>query len=356
MLLAIGSNGRGQLSLGHDEDTYIPSPCVVPDNFPTTAPKAIVAGGNHTLVLFPDGRLFAVGSNEFGQCGIAGDDSSKLFMSFQEVKLPDDDGGSGWNHVAAGWEVSTLVSASGKVYSCGRGTRGELGLGPERHVSHQLAQIKGLPELQVVSVSSGMAHNVIVYQTGEVIGWGVGRKGQLGSPSTKMVWIPQPVKVGIKAAKVICGREFSFLITADGEKHEVLGGEKYGISVSSPPQGSLLGWKDLGASWGGINVLLSDGTIMAWGRNDKGQLPPTDLRGVERMAIGSEHGVALTRLHDDEASRAVAWGWGEHGNCGRNEEEGGDVIGEVFVVDIRRAGRLEMVGAGCATSWFWVQE
>jgi hypothetical protein len=44
MLFAFGSNGSGQLSLGNDEDTHIPTQCLIPENFPTEPPKQIVAG------------------------------------------------------------------------------------------------------------------------------------------------------------------------------------------------------------------------------------------------------------------------------------------------------------------------
>lgn len=364
MLLAIGSNGSGQLSLGHAEDTHIPSPCIFAnEDYPkTTIPKAVAAGGNHTLVLFADGRLFAAGSNQYGQCAIPKRDSADdgdSFMAFREVPQPPEDAAAQWDHISAGWEFSVLVSTSGRAYVCGRGPRGELGLGEGHITSDRPVHIGGLPDVPVLSISSGMAHTAIVHEGGQVFGWGVGRKGQLGiSNKAKAVWEPRKVDVDFATARVACGREFTFLVTGNGEQHVVLGGEKYGIAASAPSQGELSGWKDIGASWGGMNVLLSDGTIKSWGRNDRGQLPPAELGNVEKMAIGSEHGVALARLSGkgSEKLRAVTWGWGEHGNCGRSREEGGDVVGEIFEVEMSRVpGHLQAVGAGCATTWFWAE-
>lgn len=350
MLFAFGSNGNGQLALGNEDDTHVPTPCVVPSDCPTVAPKSIRAGGNHTFLLFPNGRLFATGLNEHGQCGISPSVASS-FKSFHEVPAPPGDPGSGWDFVAAGWEFSVLVSSSGRAYSCGRGSRGELGLG-EKSTASTPTEIHGLPRGRVASLACGMAHAIIVFDEAGAFGWGAGRKGQLGELSEKFISTPRKVDLDFPPAKIVCGREFSFVVSADGDRHAVLGGERYGIAGTSPSQGSLKGWKQVGASWGGVNVLLETGKIVSWGRNDKGQLAPAGLGSVERIAIGSEHGVAVTR--SDLGVRAVSWGWGEHGNCGRPREEGGgDVIGDVAEVAV--PGRLVDVGAGCATSWLWVE-
>lgn len=349
MLFAIGSNGNGQLALGHEDDTHIPTPCVAPSDFPTVPPKSIVAGGNHTLLLFPNGRLFATGLNEHGQCGISPLVAAS-FKSFHEVPAPLEDPGSVWDFVAAGWEFSVLVSSSGRAYSCGRGLKGELGLGEKLSASTP-TEIQGIPRGRVTSLASGMAHTILIIDGAGLFGWGAGRKGQLGKPLDKVIFVPRKVNIGFSPAKVVCGREFSFVISEKGDHHAVLGGEKYRIAEASPTQGSLQKWTQLGASWGGVNVLLDTGKIVSWGRNDKGQLPLSGLDSVEKMAIGSEHGVAVIRT--DSGRQAIAWGWGEHGNCGRPREQGGgNVIGEVMEVAV--AGQVVDVGAGCATTWFWV--
>lgn len=95
---------------------------------------------------------------------------------------------------------------------------------------------------------------------------------------------------------------------------------------------------------------------MAWGRDDRGQLPPGDLRGgasLKKIAVGSEHGLALLGGDDDERT-VVAFGWGEHGNCGTEIDERGNVRGRYNVVDIPFQGEKERVigiAGGCATSW-----
>ncbi|KAF8537521.1 regulator of chromosome condensation 1/beta-lactamase-inhibitor protein II [Trichophaea hybrida] len=347
MLFAFGSNGSSQLSLGNDEDTHIPTQCLVPENFPTESPKQIVAGGNHTLILFSCGSLFATGSNQYGQCGIP-TSAGISFSSFQKVSNPprEDGEGAGWALASAGWDFTILVSTNGSVYSCGFGSKGELGLGAETLSAPSIHRLNPFSESRIVSMASGMAHTLATLESGEVYGWGAARKGQLGSPAEKTLSTPRKITLPFPAAAAACGREFSFVISEDGSRHAILGGnERFPIRSGAPDQGELRGWKRIGAAWGSVVMLLADGSIRAWGRNDRGQLPPARLRGVKDLAVGSEHGVAVVD------GRFVAWGWGEHGNCGK--EGGSDVVGEVFEVKVEGDGEVKGVGAGCATSWIW---
>lgn len=319
----------------------------------------IVAGGNHTLVLYPCGTVLASGSNNHGQCGITPRTDAEKFTRFQTVPGPpelkdDDQGKITWANISAGWDFSVFVSSKGRVYTCGLGTKGELGSGALSTVSTSLREIEIFrPTSRVTSVCSGMAHTLVVLENGEVYGWGAGRKGQLGAPLQAVVPSPRRIELDFHAAAAVCGREFGFIISKDGSHHCVLGGDKYSISASQPAQGEFEGWKSVQASWGGVYVLLDNGTVRAWGRNDKGQLPPAGLSNVEQVAIGSEHGVATIKDAGRDRAKAIAWGWGEHGNCGkRKDDRGGNVIGEIFEVPCAGGERLSGVGAGCATSWF----
>lgn len=128
----------------------------------------------------------------------------------------------------------------------------------------------------------------------------------------------------------------------------LLGSDKYGIRDAVGPD--LEGVVDIGASWSGVYVRYCDGRVVGFGRNDHGQLPPAGLPPVRGFAVGSEHVLAVTE------GGLVAWGWGEHGNCGRSRGEpgGGDVVGVVEEVKVP-GGEVAVVGAGCATSWVWVE-
>lgn len=94
--------------------------------------------------------------------------------------------------------------------------------------------------------------------------------------------------------------------------------------------------------------------LVAWGRNDRGQLDSSGgatSETFEQIAVGSEHTLALT-----SPGRVLAWGWGEHGNCGPRVDENGNVSGEgrdIIPSLIDASTPIVGIAAGCATSFMW---
>lgn len=277
--------------------------------------------------------------------------------------------------VAATWEATVLVARRAHegegegggggggggggvggdvVFVLGTGMKGELGLGTEK-TQARVGKIRDFPPrgLEVVSIAAGMGHVVVVLSDGAVYGWGASRKGQLGGGlvGEKIVWEPKPIEgVPFRVTDAVCGREFTVLC-GDGEKGEfvVLGslGDKWGILAGTPAAEDVKGYLKMDASWHGVYVHQKDMSVLAWGRNDRGQLPPGDLRSAKEVAVGSEHALALL---DDRS--VVAFGWGEHGNCGPNTDAQGNVKGTYNRAPLPEGGfEVIGVGAGCATSW-----
>src|SRR6266487_4830905 len=71
VLYAIGSNGSGQLGIGHKEDVSVPKQVLfdVPENVNIQEQPTIRAGGNHTLLL-SIGKLLCSGDSSTGACGL----------------------------------------------------------------------------------------------------------------------------------------------------------------------------------------------------------------------------------------------------------------------------------------------
>ncbi|KAI5286874.1 hypothetical protein KEM54_006440 [Ascosphaera aggregata] len=140
------------------------------------------------------------------------------------------------------------------------------------------------------------------------------------------------------------------------------------------------------ASWHTIFIHRKDGSVVACGRNDRGQIPPgisyceehdtptssTVGWKIKTLAAGSEHILALT----DDGGKILAAGWGEHGNCGPDIDADGDVKGRWATIEfVNRNSRCSTattitgggddddvgpqdiigLGAGCATSWILTQ-
>jgi protein ATS1 len=270
---AIGSNGSGQLGIGHKEDVSVPKQVLFEDEKvdPVTQVKA---GGNHTLLLSGN-SLYCSGDPSSGACGLT-PDSTCPDSQFYKARLNTEDStaNSPIEFCAASWEASIIVRKdkhghATKVSSFGIGNKGELGQGELLFRSSKAQVIKDFPPtgLKVVDLAASVNHVVAVLDNGDVYGWGSGRKGQLGQPEG-IVYLPRKVTdVEFKVVRAVCGREFTYLIDdPESGKHAVLGSDKWAVRSAAPPAGP--GWQDAGASWGSIFVLGKDGNLLSWGRDD----------------------------------------------------------------------------------------
>ncbi|CAG8070847.1 unnamed protein product [Penicillium salamii] len=381
-LFAFGSNGSGQLGIGHQEDVSNPTQCLF-----TTDPKSkdttqdineeittIAAGGNHTLLLTKSGTVYATGANTDGRCGTSAPSPSPENV-FNRVSITTASGTvNTFSHVSATWEGSIFVSSEAtddKVYVLGTNTKGELGV-TETLVSSAVCVPSFPPRgTRVAALASGMAHSVAVLSNGDVWGWGGARKGQLGSENVVRIAGPVRIQVPFFAEEVVCGREFSvvsgsgqFVVLGDpGNRWGVLNvPECFEVSGESGPRGLIrYPYEGIRASWHGIYVHAAGldgdaggevGSLVAWGRNDRGQIPPRTLPTPAILAVGSEHVVALLKN-----GQVVACGWGEHGNCGSDLDALRNVADRVNLISLPETleGKVVGVGAGCATSWMVVE-
>jgi len=187
---------------------------------------------------------------------------------------------------------------------------------------------------------------VVVLSNGELWGWGKGRQGQLGEPAG-IVWSPRQFRgLPFPVVKAVCGKDFT-CVFGDRDKGyvHIIGlkrRDRFNLATSMPL--AISGWKDVAASWSNVYLVKDDGDLLGFGRDDHGQLPPSGLPPIEAVAAGSEHCTALTK-----SGKVLAWGWGEHGNCGEPTDANGDVKGRWN--EIGMDGKVEAVFAGCATSF-----
>jgi len=360
---AIGSNGSGQLGIGHKEDVSVPKEVTLSTNAKiSTSSVKIAAGGNHTLLL-TSGEVYCSGDPSSGACGLISD-SEYSDTRFQKIRLSEDKisnlNASPIIFCTATWEASFIVQAdyegrATKVYSLGIGSKGELAQGELLFRSSKAQLIKDFPPegREVVDLAASVSHVIAVLDDGSVYGWGNGRKGQLG-PAEGIVYIPRKIiGVDFKVLRAVCGREFTYLVGEPGRgEHAILGSDKWNVRSSAPP--AVPGWKDVGASWGSVFVLEASGRLLSWGREDHGQLAPPALPLISHIGIGSEHVLGLTAEGD-----VLAWGWGEHGNCGPNTKKG-DVKDRWNLIASSKylppGTRISSIGAGCATSWICISD
>lgn len=367
VLFSLGSNGSGQLGVGHNQDISIPRQVIFATESTAAQPPAVTrvaAGGNHTLLLTSSGCLYQAGDASTGACGPSSTSAEK-FIAHEIIALPKHSNGdtAPVKLIAASWEASVIVQADAEgrntiVSTFGAGAKGELGQGQFVIRTPTISPFKNFPPsgTEVVDLAACMGHVVAVLNNGEAWGWGAARKGQLGLTAAAVAGgtVQEPIKIafdgdsGCKVARAACGREFTALFAApDDGRVVILGADKAGVSSAAPER--VVGWQDVGASWGGVYMLRRKGDLLSWGKNDHGQLAPDGLPPLNKMAVGSEHVIGMTAEGD-----VLCWGWGEHGNCGP-QTEGGDVKGHWNVIASKKyippGSDITAIGAGCATSW-----
>lgn len=351
-LYAFGSNGSGQLGIGSTDDTSNPRPVQGCQGVSKAPVKHITCGGNHTVILFTNRNFAAAGHNSDGRCPTTAKTRS---ASLTNVQVPPDliESDCAEVLVTATWSATLLICKTGMLMACGTGNSGELGVGRDVTNAKHPTPVTGFPPMHtsIVKLASCMGHAVAVLSNGEVWGWGKGRKGQLGDPSDNG-WSPRKIEgIPFFVVDAVCGKDFT-CVFGEPSKGELMilgpnGNDRFGIKANAPK--TVLGWKQVAASWGSIFVLYDSGKLIGWGRNDHGQLPPADLPLLESFAAGSEHCLALT-----PSGKVLAWGWGEHGNCGQHTDKNGDVKGKWNCIDLPRPASA--VFAGCATSFVVTNE
>ena len=276
----------------------------------STAAKLTVATTKYNAV--------AWGSNLKRQLG------NGTFEALSDVPLPVS-GLKFVTAVAAGGSHSLALLADASVVAWGNNEFGQLGDGTETNRGVPVA-VGGLKE--VTAIAAGGSHSLALLKNGTVMAWGYNFHGQLG----------------------------------DGK----LGTEEAGETEPVPVKG-LTKVKAIAAGGEHSLALLENGTVMAWGNDENGQLgngtlkPSSDvpvavkgLTGVTAISAGGEFSLALT-----SKGTVQAWGADEAGQLGNAgvEEGTSDVpvpVEELSGVTAIAAGAehaLALLGGGTVMAW-----
>ncbi|KAI1096625.1 RCC1/BLIP-II [Rostrohypoxylon terebratum] len=361
-LFALGSNGSGQLGMGHKEDVSVPKRVEFVGEIPDDEVAQIAAGGNHTIIITETGKAYWSGDPSSGACGIVQDNEDADTSKFRELILSTSKPLGAVTHIACTWDSSVLVlldenDRATQVYTFGVADVGAASTTSESSTLRTPTLLSEFPPpgTEVRSLAAGFRHVIVLLDNGDVYGWGNGRKGQLGelthtADAKGVLRHPQKINgIPFKVSEAVCCQYTTCFISEPGDgRIIVLGADKWGLKSTAPVE--TPNWNMIGASWGSIYILQRNGQLIAWGRDDHGQLPPLLLPELENIATGSEHVVALTKDGD-----VISWGWGEHGNCGPQTEKYGDVKGRWNVLaslkNLPEGSKITAIGAGCATTW-----
>ena len=247
MICAFGRGFHGQLGRGGYERSLVPAPIALSsaDEFleglrsldvveesaedrelgltaPTTQTRGaalsagsvtVVCGASHSAAILPSGKLFTWGLASSGELGHGGWTPIELAVPRRVGSL----GSLRVSVVAAGSNHTLAVATDGSLWSCGRGRHGQLGHGAW-HDAGPFARVEGLSHRSVRTAGAGAAHSLALCEDGAVYGWGANAHGESGLPDTSALYA-WPTRIPALPADVSllsCGSRHSMVMTFSG--------------------------------------------------------------------------------------------------------------------------------------------
>uniref|UniRef100_K3WGV0 BTB domain-containing protein n=1 Tax=Globisporangium ultimum (strain ATCC 200006 / CBS 805.95 / DAOM BR144) TaxID=431595 RepID=K3WGV0_GLOUD len=319
--------------------------------------------------------VYSFGQNSYGELG-HGDTTDRatptrvMDAAFQESQHVVD--------VACGNEQTVLLCASGDVYACGYNDSGQCGTGSTERVP-TLRVVSALSGKNIVHVFSGNGceHLAALSASGTLYTVGFNSRGQLGHGTTVSMSEPSPIHteehacddtgegiVGKRVMDVACSYFHTAIVTTDGALYTCgrndFGqlGTSDGVDKHAPhPVRFFFRHPVLAVACGQHHTLasLSSGGLVAFGKNDHGQLgmdhgsgavaEPTRVTGalehavIPKLACGYYHSVAVT-----EDGAVYTFGRNDYGQLGLGHTK--NVATPTLVETLARV-RIVQVACGC---------
>ncbi|KAK4772652.1 hypothetical protein SAY86_014427 [Trapa natans] len=222
----------GNLGLGDRNDRLLPEKVNVVEKM-----VMVACGWRHTISVSASGELYTFGWSKYGQLG-HGDFEDHLVPHKLESLSS-----SFINQISGGWRHTMALSSDGKLYGWGWNKFGQVGVGD--YIDHcSPIQVKFPQSQKVVQVSCGWRHTLAVTERNNVFSWGRGTNGQLGLGESIDRNLPKIVEtlsvdgssgLQIQAAKVDQSSGRSWV--SPSERYAVVPGEavSYNLHFSSYP-------------------------------------------------------------------------------------------------------------------------
>lgn len=223
--------------------------------------KAIVAGDHHTVALRENGSVLADGKNDFGQCNVSG---------WQDIKL-----------VAAGDYHTVGLTEDGTLFATGMNNEGQINVGALYR------------DAEIVSLAAGYFHTVALHVDGTVSAVGDNTYDQCN------------VNHWTDIVAIYAGTYHTLGLRSDGTV----------VATGNNQDGAcnVEGWTDMDALSTGDYFSLglrSDGTVAICGETSDGQQQVTAWKDVSVVAGGRYHVVGMK--HDGSL---IAVGGNPVGQC-----------------------------------------
>jgi alpha-tubulin suppressor-like RCC1 family protein len=314
-----GEGEWGEIGNNSTADQYLPTqvPLI------TNSAVAVAGGYGHVLALLNDGKVLAWGYNSNGQLGIGTNSPSIISYTVQTSYIGTTNTAVS---VAGSNGGSIACMADGKVLRWGA-------TGVTSYLPIEMPYIGTTNTAK--SVAAGNTHYLVVMADGKVLSWGTGNSdGQLGD-NTNVAKTTYPVEVKYigttnTAVAVAGGYNHSLALMADGtvlawgdNQYGELGDGTSGTDRWMPVTVTgLTNVVSIAAGYYHSMAVTADGKVWAWGYNNNGQLGQyfassyttprvvKDLSNVKDISGGGSHSLAVK-------NDGTVWAWGSQSSYGQ---------------------------------------
>jgi len=172
----------------------------------------VAAGGHHTACVTGSGKLWTWGHNSHGQLGLGTYVNRKF-----PVMLSFPPSAGRVLMVSCGRQHTLALTATKLVWSCGCGLYGRLGHDDEENRGF-LRRIHTEGFEDIVMIAAGSVHSMALKTGGAVWTWGRGNLGQLGRVDQQLgpAQLPLSAFDGVPAEQVAAGQYHSMVVAKQG--------------------------------------------------------------------------------------------------------------------------------------------
>ncbi len=235
-VFTFGSNSYGQL--GNGTNDFYASPIEITSGFSLSGEEKIIqiiAGGNHSLAISSTGKVYAWGSNNYGELG---DESYTNRLVPTDITLQFDlEEDEVIIKLSGGYFNTLALTSQGRVFGMGNNIYGQLGIGNtiSQNSPIEVSFVDLLPDEIIVDIEAGYMTSFAVTSFHRVFAWGYNYSGEMGDGTSQSKNVPTDITANF-----------------DLEDGEVI------LSVPASRTHSL--------------AVTSFGRIIIWGDNSYGQL------------------------------------------------------------------------------------
>jgi alpha-tubulin suppressor-like RCC1 family protein len=280
-------------------------------------PGSAAAGGTHSLIATPDGRVIAWGKNLNGQLGNEGTTDKTTPTTLNTI--------TGVTQVVGGQAHTLARTWDGQVFAWGNNGSGRLGDGSttQRTKPTLITTLSN-----IVAVAAGDAHSLALTSDGHVYSWGLNSSGELGLGNTTSTSTPTLVPSLSDVIAIAAGSAHSLAVTSGGQLYAWGndGSSRLGdgatANQSSPVLINLSNVVGAAAGAAHTIAMTSSGAVYSWGSGANGQLGRGNTNGATTPTLIPSLHVSAIAAGDNFSAAIrgdgvlVAWGLNSSGQIG----------------------------------------